>query len=339
MRFNRNIVLSSIIAYLLLSFYPVYFKVFPVIASSVFSNFLIIAVLIIILGILIIEPFLLKTTNELYLVLPQYILFAFITRALPTLRFTYQPLSDPYYYFICTLNVVNYGTLDPVLSWWYGIIQQQLIWPNLHLIGSFLMDLTGIHSIELLRYVLPMTGIFFFLGVFLLAKEVTGNTKIALLAGLFSATGDTVLFYQSEYHPQGLAFVYFVFLTAMMIRYYSRPKLVNGALMFTYVIAFSFSHHFSSMFISLLSMFIIIYIILFDKRFSKWFALKKIKSFELFLIPWIFIAITALYNHIFNYQVFLTIIRESLDKKWSPSEVLLATGPGVPLQVFWLIVN
>jgi len=337
MALNRQLVLYSIVAYILLSFYAAYFKFFPTIVSSGFSNFLIIAVLTVLLGILVLEPFQLKTTNELYLVLPHYILFAFITRVLPTLRFTYQPLSDPYHYSICTLNIVDYGTLDPVLSWWYGQVQQQLTWPNLHLVGSFLMDLTGIHSIEFLRYVAPMGGTLFFLGVFLLAKEVTGNIKIALLAGLFAATGDSVIFYQSEYHPQGLAFVYFVFMIALLVRYFSRPTPMNGFLAIMCTIVFSLSHHFSSIFIGLLSAFIIFYIVFFDKKLSERFAFKNSRPLQKLLVLWIIIAVTAFFNHIFTYPAFWTIIRKTLDKsEVSPRGALLTMGSQVPLQVSFL---
>jgi len=330
---NRNILFSSIIAYFLLALYATYFKFFPIIISPFFSNLIIILIIILILSTLVFESFQLQTDADLYIILPQYLFFAFVTRAIPTLRFAYQPLSDPYYYFIPTLNITNYGTLDPVLSWWYGLLQQQLTWPNLHFIGSFLMDLTGIHSIDLLRYVPPIMGIFFFLGVFLLAKEVTASPGISLLAGLLAVTGDTVLFYQSEYHPQGVAFVYFIFLIVLMIRYFAKPNLLNGSLMFMYAIIFSFSHHFSSLFLGLLSFFIILSLGLFYNTFSNWFQFQKSKQFNFILTPWIFIAITMFFSHIFTYPAFMQIINKSVDQSIRPVGTLITMSHRVPLQI------
>jgi len=330
---NKNLVLFSIIAYFLLVLYAVYFRFFPIIISPEISNCLLIGLLILLLGILIIQPFQLKTSVEFYLILPQYLIFAFITRALPTLRFTYQPLSDPYYYFISTLNIADYGTLQPVLSWWYGLTQQQLTWPNLHLIGSSLMNLTGIHSIEILRYLLPAMGVIFFLGVFLLIKEITSNNTVAILAGLIASTSDSVLFYQSEYHPQGLALVYFIFLLALVIRYFSTPSMLNGFLMIVYALVFSLSHHFSSVFFGLLSVFILLSFWLYQHYFSRYFKFNNSKHFNFFLLPWIIIAFLMLFSHIFNYPAFLKVVHEMMRYQFEPTGALFTYGSTIPLQV------
>lgn len=333
MTLNRDLILSSIIAYFLLAFYAVYFKFFPIIISPAISNLLLIGLLIILLGILVIQPFQLKTTIDFYCVLPQYLIFAFVTRAIPTLRLTFQPLSDPYYYSISTLNIADYGTLQPVLSWWYSLTQQQLTWPDLQLIGSFLMNLTNIHSIEILRYLLPASGMIFFLGVFLLTREITGNVTVALLAGLFASTSDAVLFYQSEYHPQGMAFVYFVFLMVLIIRYFSTPSVLNGSLMMVYALVFSLSHHFSSVIFGLLSVFILLAFWIFQRYFSHYFEFNDSKQFNFFLLPWIIIALLMFFSHIFNYPSFLKVVGETMRYKLEPTGAFITYGSVVPEQV------
>jgi len=309
-----------------------YFKFFPVIISPIISDLLILGLLIILLGILVIQPFQLKTTFELYCILPQYLLFAFIIRAIPVLRLPYQPLADPYYYFISTLNVTDYGTLQPILTWWYGLVQQQLTWPDLHLIGAFIMNITGNQSIEILRYVLPVMGVFFFLGVFLLTKEITNNINIALLAGLFASTSDSVLFYQSEYHPQGIAYLYFVFLFVLIIRYFSVPSLLNGSLMIVYALIYSISHHFSSILLGLMSIFFVLAFWIFQRYSSPYFKFNDSGKFDFFLHPWILIAILMITNHIFRYPEFLRVVSDAMRYQIKPTATLVSYGSTVPIQ-------
>jgi len=333
MTLNKKIIFSSIIGYFLLAIYAAYFKFFPVIFSPLISNIFFLVVLILLLGILVIQPFLVKMTSELYCVLPQYLIFAFVTRAIPTLRLAYQPLSDPYYYFISTLNITNYGTLKSILSWWYGLTQQQLSWPDLHILGSSLINLTGIQSIDILRYFLPVTGMFFFLGVFLFSKEISNNIIVSLLTGLFASINDSVLFYQSEYHPQGIAFVYFVFFLVLIIRYFTKPTLVNGSLMIGYVLVFSLSHHFSSIFFGLLSIFILLSFFIFQHYFSRYFNSDKSKHINFFLLPWVIITILMLFSHIFNYPAFLKVVSEKMRYQLEPTGTLFSYGSNIPLLV------
>lgn len=330
---DRKIVVSAIIAYFLLALYAVYLKFFPTIISPEISNILFTGFLIVLLGILVIQPFLLKTTAEFYCVLPQYLFFAFISRAIPTLRFAFQPLEDPYYFFISTLNIADYGTLQPVLSMWYGLTQQQLTWPDLHLIGASLMNLTGVHSIELLRYILPAMGVIFFLGVFLLTKEITSNTSIALLAGLFASASDSVLFYQSEYHSQGAAFVYFVFLLVLIIRFFSVPSLLNGSLMIVYALIFSLSHHFSSVFFGVFSIFILITFWFFQRYLSCYFISDESKKIHFLLSPWVLIAFLMIFSHIFKYPSFLIVVSDMMKYQIEPMGVLLTYGSTIPFAV------
>jgi len=333
MTLNKNIIYYSIFAYFLLIICAIYFKFFPILISSNISNFFILLLFVILIGILIVQSFELKSNIELFFVLPQYLIFTFLIRAIPTLRLNYQPLSDPYYYFITTLNIADYGTLEPILSWWYGLTNQQLSWPALHIIGSTMMNLTNIHSIELLRYILPAIGVLFFIGVFLFTKIITNNINIAILAGLFASTSDSVLFYQSEYHPQGMAFVFFIFLFVLIIRYFSSPSLLNGSLMIMYAIIFSISHHFSSIFFFLLSIFILLTFLVFQIYFSRSFKFNSAIHFNFFFLPWIIFAMLMLFLHIFKYPAFLKLVSNAIINEIKPPGTLITYGPDIPLEV------
>jgi hypothetical protein len=330
---TKNLVFCPVIAFLLLSLYALYIRFFPLIISPFVSNLIIIGILAALFLILAGESFLVRTPRDLAMVLPQYLLFVFLTRAIPAVRLAYQPLVDPYYYFICAFNVDTAGTLSPVYSWWYDVVKQQLTWPALQIIATFLMNLTGIHSVDFLRLVPPLLGIVFFMGVFLLAREITRNNGIALLAGLFATSGDTVLFYQSEFHPQGLAFVLFVFLVFSIIRHFSNPSPVNGFLLVIFSLVFAFSHHFSTLFLGLFSLFMISVLCVMQKL--SWFDMKNHDSsnFSRQLIPWIILAFVMFINHLYQYSAFLEVSRMSIMYLLHPAGYLIAMDTHIPVTV------
>ena len=209
---SRELKLIAIITYLLLALLAMYFKYFPNIITSAITNFFIIILIFTLISFLVYGAFLIKKNNDIYFLLPQSLIFTFIARAVPNLRLSYPPLHDPYYHFVSTLNVIEYGTLRPILGWWYSGIDTQLHWPDMHLITTALVELTNIDVMQFFRFQEPFLGIVFFMAVFLLTKTITNNNGVALLAGLFASISDVIIFYQSEYHPQGISIVYFVLL-------------------------------------------------------------------------------------------------------------------------------
>jgi len=104
----------------------------------------------------------------------------------------------------------------------------------------------------LFRFVAPLFGAIFSLMAFLLAKLVTKNDSVALLAALFATMSDVIIFYQSEYHPQGLALLLFVVLVYVWLRLVEKGSWAYGTLFGIGAGSFLLSHHFSSLYIGLL---------------------------------------------------------------------------------------
>ncbi len=158
--------------------------------------------------------------------MPQLLIFIFIARAIPNLRLSYPPLHDPYYHYVCTLNVLRYKTLKPVLGWWYSRVNTQLHWPDMHLLTTALGHITDIDIMKLFRFQESVMGMIFFFAVFILAKTVTNSDRIAMLSALFASISYIIIFYQSEYHSQGSAIVLLILLLYTFIK--SRSRLVNN---------------------------------------------------------------------------------------------------------------
>jgi len=195
-----------------------------------------------------------KKSTDIYFLLLQSLIFVFIARAIPNLRLSYPPLHDPYYHYVCTLNVLRYGTLKPFLGWWYSGVNTQLHWPDMHLLTTVLRHITDIDIMQIFRFQEPVIGMIFFLAVFILAKTVTKNDMIAMLSALFASISDIIIFYQSEYHPQGFAIVLLILMLYAFIK--SRSRLINN-IYFRYVAlifctAFMLSHYFTPLFLALI---------------------------------------------------------------------------------------
>lgn len=249
---SRHLKFIAIITYLQLALLGIYFKQFPTIVNATITNLFIFMLVFTLTSLIIYGAFLVKKTNDIYFLLPQSLIFTFIARAVPNLRLSYPPLHDPYYHFVCTLNVIEYGTLRPILDWWYWGINSQLHWPNMHLITTALVEITNIDVMQFFRFQEAFMGMIFFMGVFLLTKTVINNNGVALLAGLFASISDIIIFYQSEYHPQGISIVYFVLLLYAFAKSrqvidvrYRYISLIFGAVFIT-------SHYFTPLFLALI---------------------------------------------------------------------------------------
>lgn len=249
---SKRLKVITIFTYLLLALLAIYFKYFPTIINTATTNFFIIMLVFTLTLLLVYGAFLIKKTNDIYFLLPQSLIFTFIARAVPNLRLSYPPLHDPYYHFVCTLNVIEYGTLRPILGWWYSGVDTQLHWPDMHLITTALVETTNIDAMQFFRFQEAFMGMIFFLAVFLLTKTVTNNNGVALLAGLFASISDVTIFYQSEYHPQGISFVYFVLLLYAFAKSRQVIDVSYRYLSLIFATVFVLSHYFSPLFIALI---------------------------------------------------------------------------------------
>ena len=332
MRKDKIIICCSILAFGLLALFGVYLRYFPVILSPTFTNIMIIGLIVVLLALLVFEPFQITRSLDTYILLPQYLLFAFLVRAATTLRLTYQPLDDPNYYAVCTRNILDFGTLEPIYSWWYPLVQQQLVWPDLHLLGAVLTHITNIFSVDVLRLSLPLYGMLFFLGAFLLAREVTKNTTVAFLAGLFASTADSVIFYQAEYHPQGLAIILFVFLMVLVVRYLTTGSSTTAILVLIYLVAISFCHHFTSLYLGIFSLYMFVMLWLPRTIYIAIFGYNPIPNIRATSVFWLLASMMMFLNHLYNYPSFISSVKGLLGNT-APFGQLITAGQTIPLQV------
>jgi hypothetical protein len=256
MPYKRRLTVIAIITNLLLIPLAAYFKYFTTIINSEVTNIFICLLVFLLISLLVYGAFIIKKSTDIYFLLPQSLIFVFIARALPNLRLSYPPLHDPYYHYVCTLNILEYGTLKPVLGWWYSGVNTQLHWPDMHLLSTPLVYIANIDVMQVFRFQEPAMGIIFFLAVFILAKTVTNNDGVAMLSALFASLSGIIIFYHSEYHPQGLAMVYLILLLYAFIKSRSRSRLINK-IYFRYVAlifctAFLLSHYFTPLFLALI---------------------------------------------------------------------------------------
>lgn len=198
-------------------------------------------------GALVVAATQIETIADWALFAGHILIVGFLLRCISVLVLPYPPLFDGYFYFTTLLNIVEGNTLEPVYRLWYGGTRQQLNWPILQLITAQMHVWTGTSVEELFRFLPPAIGSLTFVIVSLVAFKALPDWRFASLAGLLGSTGDLVLYYQNEYHPQGLAVVYFMFLL-LMLMYAGQIQRLGARLILLIVVAtFAFSHHGSSL--------------------------------------------------------------------------------------------
>jgi len=249
---NRPLKVIATITYLLLILIAAYFKYFPTIINSEITNILILLLVFALTSLLVYGSFIIQKSTDVYFLLPQSLIFTFIARAIPNLRLSYPPLHDPYYLFVSTLNIIEYGTLEPILGWWYSGVDVQLHWPIMQLLTTTLAHITNVNVMQIFRFFQPTMGMIFFLAIYFLAKTVTKSEGVALLAGLFASINDIIIFYQAEYHPQGLSMIYFVLLVYVFIKSRQISDIRYRYLTIIFSIVFILSHYFTPLFLALI---------------------------------------------------------------------------------------
>lgn len=258
-----NLPIVAIISNFLLIFIMLYFKYFPMLISSYVTNIFIFMSILFFIMALVYGSLNIKKSTDVLLFLPQTLIFVFVSRAIPNLRLSYPPLHDPYFHYVSTLNIFNHYTLEPVLSWWYSGVNGQLHWPIMHLNTISLAYFTDIDLMQIFRFQEPFIGVIFFLSVFCLTKTITKNAGISLLAGLFASINDIIIFYQSEYHPQGISMVYFMLIIFVFVKSKEVSTLGHRYLLLVLAATFMLTHYFTPLFLSLIfSLYVAIYFIL-----------------------------------------------------------------------------
>lgn len=174
-------------------------------------------------------------------------LLGLFVRLLPAILLGPLPLHDGYYYLVSTMNITSLGTLDPVLVSWYGEIEQQLNWPVMHLLAAQLTVWTGIPPDELSRYVPALLGCLTYFAIGLLAYEVFQSWRIAAVAGTLGSFADSTLYYQMEYHPQGMAILSALVFLCLLLASRRIADIKARLLLLIVGGAFLFTHHASTL--------------------------------------------------------------------------------------------
>jgi len=265
-----------------------------------------------------------ETKVEIYLFLSIIVICGILARSIPHLRFVHMSLWDPYYYSIPALNIAQNGTLQPILINWYSMVRIGLCWPMLSSNTVTLAQITNININWFFQYQEPLLGAAYTLGIFLLAKEVTRNNKIALISALLATIAEDVVFYQSEYHPQGLAFIFFAFFLWSYIKSINNSRGVYKCIALIFLVGLLLSHDFSSIFISFLALSIIIFsMLVFVLPRTKLFNIIK-QAGAIMRKDFIFLALIALIGfayHFFGYDALIQTFLIRLTETQSPSVV------------------
>ena len=331
MSHSRRLTVIGIICALLLIPIIFYFKYFPIIINSLITNCFIASLIIILILLFSYGSFFIKRLRDVCFIMPQAIIFVFISMALPNLRLSFPPLHDPYYHFVTTMNIAEYGSLDPILQGWYPQIDMQLHWSNMHLITTGLSYSTNLDLMQIFRFQEPLLGILILLGTFILAKRITGKNNVAFLSALLASFSPTLLFYLSEYHPQGLAFIFFIFLLYCFIGYTTSKNLVFGILTIIFVLTCTLTHHFSSLFLALLIIaYLLVIFIISHLPFLKNKLTNILTNLKRDYLLFGIMAIVMLSYHFFVYSRFSSEMLIILSSG-APFSQLISTGPNVPI--------
>ncbi|MFC2021452.1 hypothetical protein ACFLU1_06725 [Chloroflexota bacterium] len=330
---NKQLFFTLSMGYVLTTLIIAYFHFFPTLGNPVFSDILIVLGLLLLLSCLIYASVKAKSSRDVILVLLGIMLLSILARSVPNLRLAYPPQADAYYYAISTLNIIDYGTLQPVLADWYGGVGAHLHWPMMHLFTAGAVKITGIDSMWFFRFQEPLLGGLFALIAFALAREATKNNAIALLSALFASASDVAIYYQSEYHPQGFAVILFVFFLYIYLKSRTTGRLSYSVLAIVVLAGLLLSHHFSSLFLALLSISFIGFnhlISVLPRRIGRitQVAIEVRADYSL----WIIIAVAGLAYHFMAYTgVVQSFFGRITGTQLEPSGELLAIGAAVPL--------
>ncbi len=175
-------------------------------------------------------------------------------RILPWLRglLPFNP-GDPARYYMATLNVFDSGSIEatPFYESVYNQVSMLLNWPGFHILQSVVAQFSNIDLHTNLTLFFVGNGL---IGGTLLAAAgyLLGESLFSRRIGYVSAVAvlyvDQGIYYQSEYHAQGLGLSLVVFAVATYIKSYRSHSSSMGYRVIA-IIAFAaatISHHFSS---------------------------------------------------------------------------------------------
>lgn len=285
---NRDTKVITAITYLLLTLLILDVKYAPISLTLLVTDVITILLFSSIVLSLAFLSFKIVSRQDLLILLPAAIILVFLVRALPNIILYYPPLADPYYHFVCTSNIIDFGTIQSQVNWWYSQADVQLNWPLMQILTAQTTMISGMNILFFYRFLMPFIGVVFFLGITALTYDLTKQYGPSLLAGLIGSLSATTIFYQSEYHPQALALTLFVFVLIGFFRSRTSNTVSFSLISLIIISASTLSHHFSTLFLSLISL-TMVGLIFIGQRIPylrKWFSFltSDISFLSLFVI-------------------------------------------------------
>jgi len=330
---NGRLVFTLSLGYILTGLIVAYFYLFPTLINPLFSDILVVLGVLLLVSCLIYASIKAKSSRDVVLVLLGIVLLSILARSIPHLRLTYPPLVDPYYHAVSALNIIDYGTLQPILGGWYGGVNAHLHWPMMHLFTAGVVNITGIDSMWFFRFQEPLLGGIFALSVFALAKEATKSNPVALLSALCASLSDVVIYYQSEYHAQGFAVIFFVLFLYIYLKSRTTGRLGYSVLALACLVVFLLSHHFSSLFVTLLAIGFIglnQLISILPQRIGRVTQVAREVRADYNL--WTIVAVAGLAYHVMIYfSPLQSFIGRFVEPTLEPTASLVVVGAGVPM--------
>jgi hypothetical protein len=226
-------------------------------------------------------------------------------------------------------NIAKFG-YQPVFNWWYPSIDRHLAFPLMHTLSVELSKITDVPLMYFFKYQQPMTGIVFFLIIYILAESVTGDQKVSAISALIGSTSGPTIFYLSEYHPQGMAIVLLLFLLFLLVRMSQRFIILFAV----FGVGFTLSHYFSPlMFLSIFLGYLIILGLI--KRSGGIFGLisTDLQRRHAYL-PVVFILIFIITYYIFEYPTIIRILGLRALTESASKQITPGSGSDSNLQFF-----
>jgi len=330
-RDRRRFLAVLTVFFLTASLLALYLRSFASIYNSVVTNALVVLLIAAAAITLFLASLRATTKHRTAAVLFAIGLFAFLARAAAGIRLGVPFLHYSYFYAVSMENIYRYGTLSPALGWWYPQVDMELHWPAMQILTVTLSQFSGISPFWFVLYQEPLIGAATAVMVFMLARTVTGRDDLSLIAALFASSSDLLIYYQSEYHPQGFAILVLVLFLYVYLKSRSAHSLVLRTFPLVLAADLVFVHHFSAILIALVAIGFIPLSYFVDR-------LPDARSQGRTLTPsaaqdatlWVFVAVAVTSYFVFVYfstlQNFVRLLLET-----QPNPVLVRQGEGVPL--------
>jgi len=169
-------------------------------------------------------------------------------RVMPNAPPTMHWWRDPHFYLIPTRGLLNAGgtPLPTEFQIWYPQADRQLTWFVMHFISAQIIQITGIDLEAVIRFLPAIWGAVILVLLWALYSKFL-DREWALLAAYLTSMLDLIIFYQIEYHAQGVGILFVVLLLFYLssgINQFDNwgKKLVVVLILF----GTAFAHHFTA---------------------------------------------------------------------------------------------